>query len=376
MAQFSLLGLIMVSLSIIGITMNSLGIWIFITKKKYNSSFHRILTWLLIGDNLYLFCTIISSFYFDFSFKEVIWILPYFVLPFKDIARTVCLLTTIYLSYERYLICEDPGKLKRSTKKHEARHGKCKLIKVMVFVWIFSVFYNILRFFVYTIDDNLIKCTNPKMVQLDRPILTNNNTNRLQKTCLRDNEDYKLYYKGVRWIIFTSFTLGFLVFLNWMVYDKINQTLRSCNRKQVSKEDILLENTNSKINLQFFKIMHRREKLVFTLFLLVICNLICSSLKLAEETIQALDLRPDGLKELQMLARLMITINSSINALIYFTSDKKFRYYLLSDIKRSINFVSCKYFFQLELKNDKPKKNRSSSDQESSKKSTNEVSIS
>ena len=77
--------------------------------------------------------------------------------------------------------------------------------------------------------------------------------------------------------------------------------------------------------MQIFKIMQKRHNLVLALFLLVLCNVICYSLKLAEETIQALGYDPDGLEELRRLARLMITVNSSIDALIYYISDKKFR---------------------------------------------------
>ena len=343
MATPLLLGVIMVSLGVLGLTINSLTIWIFATKKNMISFFHRIFIWLLMENNVYLVCTILSSMYYDFGFKYVIWTLPYFVFPFKDISRTACLLTTICLSYERYVMCKDPGKAKRSSSLTHAKHGKCKVVKEMSCVIIFSFLYNFPRFFAYTLPTNPFE---------ERP----------QPTNLRNDASFKLYYKGVRWIIFTTISLAILIFLNWEVYRRINNMLKDCNCTSATNEGtpiILEKNNNFGMNVQFLKLVRRREKLVFALFLLVACNLICNSLKVAEETIQAFDLATDGLRELQMFARLMLTINSSVNVLIYYTSDKKFRKYFLSYVKRSIYLVSCKYFFKPEIENAKHKTNES-----------------
>ena len=335
MAQAVLLGSIMVTIAIVGITMNTLAVCIFATRKKMKSLFHRILMCLLLADNLYLACTILSSVYFDFDIDDIVWIMPYFVLPFKDISRTACLLTTIALSYERYSICCDPKKIKRSSQTSmSGDYNKYKIYAIILSVWVFSVVYNILRFFVYCIDS-----TDPEVYSL-------------QKTKLRENSDFKLYYKGIRWIIFTLMSLATLIFLNWKVYTHVTQSLRDCGRK--SSATINEDNTprpsfheeyNYRMSKQLLGIIRRREKLVFALFVLVLCNLIGNSLKMVEETIQAIGIKPDGLRTLQKIARLMLTLNSSVNAIIYGFSDRKFRRIFFSIIMNAINFISCNSFF-------------------------------
>ena len=335
MAQAVLLGSIMVTIAIVGITMNTLAVCIFETRKKMKSLFHRILMCLLLADNLYLACTILSSVYFDFDIDDIVWIMPYFVLPFKDVSRTACLLTTIALSYERYSICCDPKKIKRSSQTSmSGNYNKYKIYVIILSVWVISVVYNILRFFVYSIDSR-----DPEVYSL-------------QKTKLRENSDFKLYYKGIRWIIFTLMSLATLIFLNWKVYTHVTQSLRDCGRK--SSATINEDNTprpsfheeyNYRMSKQLLGIIRRREKLVFALFVLVLCNLIGNSLKMVEETIQAIGIKPDGLRTLQKIARLMLTLNSSVNAIIYGFSDRKFRRIIFSIMMNAINFTSCNTFF-------------------------------
>ena len=98
------------------------------------------------------------------------------------------------------------------------------------------------------------------------------------------------------------------------------------------------------MNKQLFKIIRKRENLVFALFALVICNLICNSLKMIEEMIQGLNYSPDGLGTLKVIARLMVTMNCSINFLIYCFSDKQFRVHLNRILVNLLHLIFCKYF--------------------------------
>ena len=133
------LGTLMVVLATLGIVGNTMVIYIFTTKKKMRTLFHYILICLLLSDNLYLVCTLLGAINFDFGVKSLVWTMPYFVFPFKDISRTACLLTTIILSYERYSICCDPKKFKRSNSISSEKKNKYKLIMVMISVWTFSI---------------------------------------------------------------------------------------------------------------------------------------------------------------------------------------------------------------------------------------------
>lgn len=340
MAASKLLGVIMVFLSVMGLTLNSLAIFVFVKRKNTKTLFHRILVCLLMENNVYLLCTMFSSLYYDFEVKYLIWTLPYFAFPFRAISRTACLLTTIYLSYERFVICCDPQKLKRSGTLNSGRQENIKMTRNVIFIILFSIIYNIPKFFTYKL---------PTKPYQDNPKQTN----------LRHDPNYKLYYKGVIWGLFTVISLTILIFLNWKVYKTINQTLLVCdptttnNNEGISSgmtENITNKENTKMINMQFFKIMQKRHNLVLALFLLVLCNVICYSLKLAEETIQALGYDPDGLGELRMLARLMITVNTSMDALIYYISDKKFRTDISFYIRQSMAFISCGYFIKPEIK--------------------------
>ena len=93
-----------------GFILNSLAIWIFITKKRMKSMFNRTFIYLLVANNLYLVCETLLTMYYNFGFKYVVWTLPYVAIPVKGISRTAGLLITICLSYERFVICGDPGK--------------------------------------------------------------------------------------------------------------------------------------------------------------------------------------------------------------------------------------------------------------------------
>ena len=322
--------------------------------------FHYILICLFLSDNLYLVCTLLSAIHFDFGVKGLVWTMPYFVFPFKDISRTACLLTTIILSYERYSICCDPKKFRRSNSISSEKKNKCKLMLVMTSVWTFSIVYNILRFWAYTLK-------------------TGSGAIELKKTRLREDPDYKLYYKGVRWVIFTIVSLGMLIFLNWKIYKYVSQSLKGCEKTSpgTEKEGVVSGDTmfpgirNSRMHKQLFKIIRKRENLVFALFALVICNLICNSLKMIEEIIQGLGYRPDGLGTLKDIARLMVTMNSSVNSLIYCFSDKQFRVYLDGILVNLLHLISCNYLSKDLIKNKKRNSDRSSSQTNEVRKSTN-----
>ena len=211
---------------------------------------------------------------------------------------------------------------------------------VMTSVWTFSIVYNILRFWAYTLK-------------------TDSGAIELKKTRLREDPDYKLYCKGVRWVIFTIVSLGMLIFLNWKIYKYVSQSLKGCEKTSpgTEKEGVAFGHTmfpgirNSRMHNQLFKIIRKRENLVFALFALVICNLICNSLKMIEEIIQGLGYRPDGLGTLKDIARLMVTMNSSVNALIYCFSDKQFRVYLDGILVNLPHLISCNYFSKDLIKN-------------------------
>ena len=128
---------------------------------------------------------------------------------------------------------------------------------------------------------------------------------------------------------------------------------------------------NSRMHKQLYKIIRKRENLVFALFALVICNLICNSLKMIEEIIQGLGYRPDGLGTLKDIARLMVTMNSSINSLIYCFSDKQFRVYLNCILINLLHAICCKHFSKDLIKNKKRNSDRSSSQANEVRKSTN-----
>ena len=328
MLKFWLDGVIKTLIGSTGFFINCLGIWILFSKPKMRTLYHYIFACLLISNNLYLFCSTLTTLFYEFECKSVLWTIPHFAIPFEDISLTANLLTTICLSYERFVICADPTKYRRQ-KSLTTRSWHHKIVKYMCLIVLFSITYNLPRFFTYKM---------PEPNQKQKP----------QKTSLRNDSDFKLYYKGVRWIIFTTISLSTLLYLNWEIFQRITKILISptpnVNKKVIDVSNI--EKTKPfGMKVQLMKLIRKRERLIFALFLLVIVSLICSSLKLAEETIQAMGIgkKTDGIRELKMFARVMLVVNSSVNVWIYCLSDKRFCNYFFSYFMLMIYFVSCKY---------------------------------
>ena len=78
------------------------------------------------------------------------------------------------------------------------------------------------------------------------------------------------------------------------IYKNVSQSLKGCDKTSpgTEKKCVVAGDTtfpgirNSRMNKQLFRIIRKRENLVFALFALVICNLICNSLKMVEEIIE------------------------------------------------------------------------------------------
>ena len=147
--------------------------------------------------------------------------------------------------------------------------------------------------------------------------------------------------------------------MNWEIFQRIAKLLTDANpiiRKNEENADDTEKSQLIGTKVPLMKLIRKRERLILALFSLVIVSLICSSLKLAEETVQALNIGDcksiRGLKELQMFARAMRVINSSVNVWIYCISDKRFIGYFFSYFKRTIYFATCKYLCKPKLQNE------------------------
>ena len=110
----------------LGIFMNTIGVWILITQKRMQNMFLHILTCSLICDNGYMAMEMLSTLYHEFKVGFLIWILPQFVYPFKEIFYTCNILVTIGLSYERYTLISDKKGYKQAMEVANFRHKRLK----------------------------------------------------------------------------------------------------------------------------------------------------------------------------------------------------------------------------------------------------------
>ena len=77
-------GIIGSLLSIIGLVMNFLAIYILMTREELKHMTTDLLCYLLWIENVFLFTRLINLCYFDFGFQCVAVIIPYFVYPLEN----------------------------------------------------------------------------------------------------------------------------------------------------------------------------------------------------------------------------------------------------------------------------------------------------
>ena len=133
--------------AIIGLIMNSLAIFILMTKEELKHMTTELLCRLLWIENIFLCTKLINLCYFDFGFECLAVIIPYFVYPLENTALTMAVFLMVCLAHQGYLITMNMRKYESMLSCRTSRQEM--IIRYMLPVVLCSVLINIPRFFCY-----------------------------------------------------------------------------------------------------------------------------------------------------------------------------------------------------------------------------------
>ena len=323
------------AMGILAISMNSVAIWILLSEKKMQSMFLHILAFSFVCDNGYILAEIIATLYHEFGVVELMWTLPYFAYPFKEIFYAANILTTIALSYERYSLLFDQTGYRAKMEVAEFRYHRLK--KYVVAITLFSVLINIPSFCTYSISK----------VNTDDG---NNLEWKRLKTPLRKDQTYILLDKAVKWSIILVVAFALLIFLNRKVYKHVKgkmKYIRKSNENSTISDKQLEMSTDRCLKcsarLNFIKKLRKQEKFTLALFAVVSGFLFCNIWYLIEVILKAIDsgIVYNCLRMYDTLSRFMRTFNACTNVLLYCCVDRTFNRYLKRYLCRVVYLLSC-----------------------------------
>lgn len=218
---------------------------------------------------------------------------PY-VWPCASVAQTSAVWLVVVVTADRYIaICRPLHAPQYSTIS--------RIRKAVVTVWVFSILYNLPRFFERDIVHEFNNVTNATSIEV-------------VKSPLRRNEEYVLVYKTISFFIVRFFLpLTFLAFFNTKLIQAIKESQKiSCNRdSQKGKKD---------------------TKYTLTLVVVVIVFAICETPDFVlrfwmslTTYIHALPFHRPTLLYINTMSNLFLAINSCVNFVIYCLLGQKFR---------------------------------------------------
>jgi len=327
--KFLVDGVLKMCMGLLGIFMNSIAIWILVTERKMQSMFLHILTFSFVCDIGYLFAEFLATLHHEFNVYDLVWLLPHFAYPFKEIFYAANILTTIGLSYERFSLILDKSGYRAKMEVASFRYHRLR--KYVIIIAFISILINIPSFLTYTMskvtidDDHTFEW-------------------RRLRTDLRNDSTYTLLDKGIKWsiILVTSFAL--LVFFNRRVYVDVKDKMNMRAKRNSGRGAQLDMSNASKIRkrLNFIKAMRKTEKFTLALFAVVGAFLICNVWYLVEVILKSVDPKiMRSVPHYATLSRLMRTLNSCTNVLVYCFADRTFKRYLKRYIYRILFVLSC-----------------------------------
>ena len=294
---------------------------------QLKSTFHQSLLTLAICDILFLFF-ILADIIIDMKNVIYIYTFPYFWNPLKNIVMSWETFLTMSIATERFLAVCRPLFYRR----HKLRTSS--FIHLMTFILpglVFAFLINIPKFF-------------------EVELVRDKDKVDFQVTKLRMNENYIFYYVHWTRLLVTGIVpILYLVITNTIVIIKIKEgrTVSSSLRQSTSQS---LRNTDQLLRAPVVvKSTSTYQGLTLSAVVLVylICNLPRLVLNLVEyhlmSEIYKLDkcgcsLAPWWISPLIRSSHLLLTINSSVNFLIYISCSKRFKKIL----KIKIQFVFSK----------------------------------
>ena len=334
--DFWLDGVFKLSIGSLGIIMNTIGIWILYTQPRMQSMFLHILTCSLACDNGYMAMEMLSTFYHEFKISFLVWILPHFVYPFKEIFYTCNILVTIGLSYERYALISDKKGYKQTMEVARFRHQRLR--RYLFAIALFSIIFNLPSFFTHYID------------------LDEHEINKTEAYII-NKKIWKIIDKAIKWSIFLVGSFGLLVFYNWKVFCNIRTKLQvrhdirslsvTCTTESENVLKPVLPKKTIRARFDKLRTLRRREKYTTALFSLVSAFFLCNIWFFGEVILSAVKsvFKSDSyltfLDNYEIISRLMRMLNSCTNIFIYCAVDRTFRQLFKHYIKRFANLLTC-----------------------------------
>ena len=315
-----------------GSIMNAIAIWILVSEKRMQKMFLHILTCSLLFDNGYMLMEIITTMYWEFKVKNLVWILPHLAYPLKEIFYTANILTTIALSYERYTLLSDSKGYKQATELAECRYKRLR--KYILGIALFSIVFNLPSFFTHVVSSKFDVCTN---MTVYKP----------SKTDFRRDPNYKLLDKSIKWSIFLVISFSILIFFNWKLFVNVKDKLEI--RKRLTtvgiQNEVKKPSKTGCVGLSMLKRMRKQEKFTTALFALITAFCLCNIWFLVECILKTVEFQDDATEEMvenfEIFSRLMRMLNSCTNVFIYCIVDRTFRTYFKTYLRRIASFLTC-----------------------------------
>lgn len=313
-------GVLISVIAAMGVILNIIALFILVSKKNMQNVFNHLLVFSFIAHNLYLFTSAFPRLYYNFKVEFAVLFIPHFAYPIEDIALTLNVLITVCLSHERYIVIPNPTQYKRTMNVKKNRHRRL-LIYILPII-IFSFIYNIPKFLSYNLVFNTCK-----------------NKTEKEKTDLRKNEHFITYYLGMSWLVFTGISFLLLCLLNWKILRNIKKNFSTSPEKLTVRTKIVMGRRFSAVTIKkqgqnAGKITLRKdEQLSLASVAIVIVFLVCNLPRVTDEIMDAFD-KEDY--KLEVASRLFLTINSSLNIIIYCSLNRRFNCHFTQAMKTLI----------------------------------------
>ena len=313
----------------LGLFLNSMAVWILVSKKETQRMFMHLLAFSLVCDNGFILSDFLTICYHELHLDIFVWTLPWFAYPLKEIFYLANILITIAISYERYVMIMDNSGYKAQM---EIKYFRCKRLKKYVIgILAISVLANFLSFFTYTIRSKSIDDSDDyKWTR--------------EKTELRKDKTYLILDKSIKWslIFVTAFFL--MLFFNFKIYIYVKEKLKLGSIE--SRNSIDSSSTESKVRscFSFVDRMRKLDKLSLALFVVTGSFLFCNVWYVGEELLKTFGLDVDKVPNYFIISRFMRTLNACTNVLVYCFADRTFKKYLKKNIWHLLHLMSCSVF--------------------------------
>jgi len=286
--EFYITGVGMMVIAPLGLVGNMITVLIFSCRKmKLNPTFTSLVIWLAVLDSIFLILVLLMFSLPVLSVTYKIWVFPELLpslLPLTSITLTASVYCVVVLALERYLHITKPN-----------LGNKGSFFGYILPVLVFSTCYNFPKFLEFSTH----------FTTAGVPIV--------KATDFRKNSDYSFYVIGLNFIFMGVIPFSALISLNVAISRRIKS---------------------------YFTYLERRESAMNVfLYFIVLVQLICHTPRTGLNVYEIYMVLTE--KEISMthswlvdISHLLLVLSASSNVLIYAAQDMRFRYLLMTDLKK------------------------------------------